>query len=162
MQSHKMLLDEVEEDHFKLIAVYCAIEDYKMAFLLNKHLHLQLKRERYDVDFNHKTVRARYALYTFKDPTNYRTYHLVANKFKGQAKRVASSGSLFVEEEVRPLEVHLIPEQKKVDFFLKIEEDLEEQQLTRMVNTISQIPQVVAVYNIDIEHLKSKQNLIFE
>lgn len=162
MQSHKMLLDEVEEDHFQLIAIYCSIEDYKMAFLLNKFLHLQLKRTRQDVDFNHKTVRAQYPLYSFKDPTNYRTYYLVANKFKGQAKKVLSSGSLFVEEEVRPLEMQLIPEQKKVDFFLKIEEDIENKQLIKTLNIISQIPQVVAAYKIDVDHLKSKQNLIFE
>lgn len=162
MQSHKMLLDEVEEDHFQLVAIYCSIEEYKMAYLLNKHLKLKLQRERQDVDYKHKDIQALYALYTFKDPTNYRTYNLVTNRFKGEAKKVLSSGSLFLEEEVRPQEVQLIPEHKKVDYFLKIEEEIPIIQLNRLVHIISQIPQVQAAYKIDADQLKSKQNLIFE
>ena len=162
MHAHKTLLEEVEEDCFKLIAIYCTVEEYKMAFLLNKHLKLRLKRERKDVDFNHQSIQALYARYSFKDPTNFRNYHLVTNKFKGQAEKVLSSGSLFTEEEVRPLEVNLIPEYKKVNYFLKIEDDLSTKDLVKQVNIISQIPQVIAVHKIDVDQLKSKQNLIFE
>ncbi|WP_372917217.1 IPExxxVDY family protein [Salegentibacter sp.] len=162
MQAHKMLLDEVEEDLFKLLAIYCSIEDFKMAFLLNKHLKLKLKREREDVDFMHQSIEAQYARFTFKDPKTFHSYNLVANKFKGQPSRVLNAGSLFAEEEVRPQEINLIPEYNKVDFFLKIEEDLPDQHFNKLVNIISQIPQVIAVHKIDAEQLKSKQNLIFE
>lgn len=75
---------------------------------------------------------------------------------------ILSSGSLFEEEEVRPLQVNLVPEYKKVDFFLKIDEELNQKDLNLLVNAISQIPQVIAVYKIDTDLLKSKQNLIFE
>lgn len=87
---------------------------------------------------------------------------MFANKFKGEPKKILSSGSLFEEEEVRPLQVNLVPEYKKVDFFLKIDEDLNQKDLNLLVNAISQIPQVIAVYKIDTDLLKSKQNLIFE
>jgi len=162
MQLHKTLLEDVEEDEFGLIAIYGDLEEYKMAYLLNKYLKLQLKRERRDIDFNHKSVEAYYAHYSFKDQSNFRSYHLVANKFKGAPKRILSSGSLFKEEEVRPLQVNLVPEYKKVDFFLKIDEELSQKDLNLLVNAISQIPQVLAVYKIDTDLLKSKQNLIFE
>lgn len=162
MQLHKTLLEDVEEDEFGLIALYGDIEEYKMAYLLNKYLKLQLKRERRDIDFNHRSVEAYYAHYSFKDFKNFRSYHLVANKFIGESKKILSSGSLFEEEEVRPLQVNLVPEYKKVDFFLKIDEELEQRDLNLLVNAISQIPQVRAVYKIDTDLLKSKQNLIFE
>ena len=162
MQSHKMLLEDVEEDEFGLIALYGDLEEYKMAYLLNKYLKLQLKRERRDIDFNHKSVEAYYAHYSFKDPVHFRSYHLVANKFKGEPKKILSSGSLFEEEEVTPLQVNLVPDYKKVDFFLKIDEELSHKDLNLLVNAISQIPQVRAVYKIDTDLLKSKQNLIFE
>lgn len=162
MQLHKLMLEEVEEDHFQLVGIYSSIAEHKMAYFLNKYLDLHLERACQDVDFNYKAVSAFYAHFFFKDPTNFRTYHLVANKFKGQPKKVLSSGSLFVEEEVRPLQVNLIPEYKKVDYFLKIEEDLESSKLNQIVNTISQIPHVIAVNNIKVDGLKSKQNLIFE
>ncbi|OEY72308.1 IPExxxVDY family protein [Salegentibacter salarius] len=162
MQLHKTLLEDVEEDEFGLIALYGDLEEYKMAYLLNKYLKLQLKRERRDLDFNHKSVKAYYAHYSFKDLKNFRSYHLVANKFKGESKKILSAGSLFEEEEVRPLQVNLVPEYKKVDFFLKIDEELNQKDLNLLVNAISQIPQVRAVYKIDTDLLKSKQNLIFE
>lgn len=162
MQAHKMLLDAVEEEGFKLIAIYSNVEEYRMAYLLNKNLKLGLKRERQDIDFNHQSIQALYARYNYKDPKNFRNFNLVANKFKGQPKKILSSGSLFVEEEVTPLEVNLIPEYKKVNFFLKIEEDLPEQELNKQINIISRIPQVIAVHKIDVDQLKSKQNLIFE
>jgi hypothetical protein len=157
-----MLLDEVEEDHFRLIAIYCPVEQYKMAYLLNRHLNLHLKRAKRDVDFNHKSVQAMYPLFTSKDHTTHCVFSLVANKFKGQARKILSSGSLFYEEEVRPLVTHLIPEYNKVDFFLKIEEDIPDHIYKRLLNVVNNIPQVLAAYDIDAENLKSKENLIFE
>ncbi|MDT0687897.1 IPExxxVDY family protein [Autumnicola psychrophila] len=162
MHSHKMLLDEVEEESFRLVAIYCPVEQYKMAYLLNKYLNLQLKRARQDVDFNHKSVQAMYALFISKDHKTHCVYNLVTNKYKGQARKILSSGSLFYEEEVRPLVVHLIPEYKKVDFFLKIQEDMPYNVYKRLLNIINSIPQVLAAYDIDADNLKSKENLIFE
>lgn len=162
MQAHKMLLDDVEEADFKLIAIYANLEPYKMAFLLNRFLDLKLKRSRFDVDFNHKDIQAMYALFTYKDLANYRDYCLVSNKFKGESRKILNTGSLFLEEEVRPLEVNLIPQYKKVDFFLKIEENIEDQLVHQLVNLIGRIPQVQAAYKIHVDQLKSKQNLIFE
>ena len=162
MQAHKMLLDDVEEDDFKLIGIYANLEPYKMAFLLNRFLSLKLMRSRFDVDFNHKDAQAMYALFTYKDLANYRDYSLVSNKFKGKSRKILNAGTLFLEEEVRPLEVNLIPQYKKVDFFLKIEENIEDQQVHHLVSLISRIPQVQAAYKIHVDQLKSKQNLIFE
>lgn len=162
MQSHKMLLEDIYEDPFYLIAIYVSVDEYRMAYFLNKFLQLKLKREARDVDLTCKNFQAMYALYSYKDLNTYSTYHLVANKYKGEAIKILSSGSLFQEEEVRPQEVHLIPEYKKVDFFLKIEEGIDDKQFKVLVNKINQISQVQAAHAVNIEELKSKQNLIFE
>ncbi len=161
MQSHKMLL-EVEDEPFNLIAIYASIEGYKMAYLLNKVLGICLERERMDVDFDFNKYEAHFPLYNFKNPGTQCSFYLVANKFKGEPKKIMSSGSLFEEEEISPQEVYLIPEYKKVDYFLKIGEEIKGKQFTRMLIKIGQIPQVLAAYAIDIDQLKSKQNLIFE
>ncbi|WBL25826.1 IPExxxVDY family protein [Zunongwangia sp. HGR-M22] len=162
MHAHRMMLEDIEEEDFKLIAIYANLEPYKMAFLLNRYLNLKLMRSRFDVDFNHKDVQAMYALFTYKDLSSYRDYSLVSNKFKGESRKILNAGSLFLEEEVRPLEVNLILQYKKVDFFLKIEENIEDQQVHQLVSQIGRIPQVQAAYKIHVDHLKSKQNLIFE
>ncbi|WP_300433780.1 IPExxxVDY family protein [Christiangramia sp.] len=161
MQSHKVLL-EVEDEHFNLIAIYSSLEGYKMAYFLNKYLKIRLERERKDVDFNHTEYDALYALFSHKDSNYYYSLELVANKFKGEPKKILSSGSLFKEEELSPQEVHLIPEYNQVDFFLKIGEEILPKEFNRILQTIGHIPGVQAAYAIDIENLKSKQNLIFE
>ncbi len=161
MQSHKMLL-EVEDEYFNLIAIYSSLEGYKMAYSLNKHLRIRLERERADIDFNHSEYNALYALFSYKDPHFYYSLDLVANKFKGKPKRILSSGSLFEEEELSPQEVYLIPEYNKVDYFLKIGEEIHPKEFNKMLNKIGQIPGIQAAYAIETENLKSKQNLIFE
>lgn len=161
MQSHKMLL-EVEEEHFYLIAVYSSLEGYKLAFFINKYLRVKLERERRDIDFSHTDYNAVYALYSYKAPNAYYNLDLVANKFKGEPKRMLNSGSLFEEEEVSPQEVNLIPEYNKVDYFLKISEEVQPKEFSRILTKLSQIPGVQATYAIDVNNLKSKQNLIFE
>lgn len=162
MQAHKMLLEEVEEEEYSLVAIYSTAEDYKMAFLLNKHLKLGLKRERKDVDFNHPDGKAFYPRFTFRDPANFCNYDLVGNIFRGETQKISEAGSLFTEQEVRPLETFLLPEYKKVNYFLVIKDDSVGIRLKKKVNIISGIPQVIAAHMVDTDRLNSKQNLIFE
>jgi len=159
MLSHKLEFDDVED--YQLVAIHSSIEEYKMAYFLNKHLHLRLKRSRCDLDFNHGEIQALYPLFEFKEPENYRNYHLIKNKFKGSVKKVVSSGSLFIEEEMSSKITYLIPEYKEVDYFLKIEDDTEGEEQS-IINKIAFIPQVITTYMVDTNQLKSKNNLILD
>ncbi len=85
MLSHKLEFDDVED--YQLVAIHSSIEEYKMAYFLNKHLHLRLQRSRFDLDFNHGEIQALYPLFEFKEPENYRSYHLIKNKYKGTCKK---------------------------------------------------------------------------
>jgi hypothetical protein len=161
MLSHKLMLDDVD-DHFHLLAIHSSIEEFKMAFLLNKNLQLSLKRAAIDVDFNHGEVQALYPLYFYKEAAKYRTYYLFKNKYKGSVKKVVSSGSLFIEDEISTQLTYLIPEYKKVDYFLKIEDDLGEELIQELLNAISRIPRVITTYIVDVNQLKSKNNLIVD
>lgn len=161
MLSHKLMLDEVEED-YQLLAIHSSLEEYKVAYLLNKHLQISFKRATHDLDFNHGDVQALYPLYHFKEPEQYRTYYLIKNKYKGPVKKVVSSGSLFSEEDISPQLTYLIPEHKNVDYFLKIEEDMDESQLQEILQLIASIPNIVTTYIVDHNQLKSKNNLILE
>ncbi|HSI68793.1 MAG TPA: IPExxxVDY family protein [Gillisia sp.] len=161
MLSHKLVLEDVEED-YHLFALHCSLDDYKIAFLLNKFLQIGLKRASVDVDFNHGEIQAQYPLYSFKEPEKYRAYHLLKNKYKGEVKKVISSGSLFVEDEVTPQITYLIPEFRDVDYFLKIEEDLEARDVNALVGKLVSIPNIITAYAVDVDQLKSKNNLILE
>ncbi len=161
MLSHKLLLDEVEEDYL-LLAIHSSLEDYKIAYFLNKCLQINFIRARQDLDFNHGAVQALYPLFLFKEPAKYRNYFLIKNKFKGPVKRVISSGSLFTEEEVSSRNSYLIPEYKEVDYFLKMDEDINHDQFQKLISKIATIPNVQTIYEVDHNKLKSKNNLILE
>ena len=164
MLAHKLVLDAVVDQPFKLVAIHCSIEEYKLAFLLNKHLDLRLSRARNDIDLHIKSVRALFALYKYNDHQKYCNYFLVSNKSKGQTKQAeAGFGSLFGEEEMASKTTHLLPEYAKVDFFLKLEE--EESDLVSevlLLDKIKEIPQIATAYSIETEKIKSKENLIFD
>lgn len=161
MLSHKLLLDEVEEDYL-LLAIHSSLEEYKIAYYLNRHLQINFSRARQDLDFNHGAVQALYPLYIFREPVKYRTYFLIKNKFSGPVKKVISSGSLFNEEEVPSMNSYLIPEHREVDYFLKVDEDLDEDGVEKMINQIAAIPNVQTIYEVDHTQLKSRNNLILE
>ncbi len=161
MLSHKLLLDEVEED-YQLLAIHCSLEEFKIAYLLNKHLQLNMIRARHDLDFNHGAVQALYPLYQFRQPEKYRTYYLLKNKYKGPVKKVISSGTLFSEEDVSPQITYLIPEYKEVDYFFKLEADMENGELQQLLNRVDSIPNILTAYLVDHQQLKSRNNLILE
>ena len=53
MGVHKLVLDDFIEDvSFSLIGIHCNLEDYKLAYLLNSTLGIQLKRLDTDLQFS--------------------------------------------------------------------------------------------------------------
>lgn len=162
MLAHKLILDDVADQPFKLIALHCSVEDYKLAFLLNKYLNLRLARARKDIDFHQKSSQVIFALYEFHDSQQYCDYYLVKNKCMGRSMISGSADSLFGKEEWGLGNSHLLPEFKKVDFFLKIEEEDSSVSQKIILDRIKQIPHVATAYLVENEHIKSKQNLIFD
>lgn len=162
MPAHKLVLDEVFEKPFRLLAIHSSIEEYKLAFLLNKHLELRLVRSRRDVDFQVGALQVLFALYSFEDLQKYRNYHLVSNIAKGEQVRREATNSLFGEEQVAFQKFYLLPEFKKVDFFLKIEEESNPVSEEQLLKQIKEIPQISTAYSIDFHQIKSKENLIFD
>ncbi len=53
MGVHKLVLDDFTEDlSFSLIGIHCNLEDYKLAYILNKSLEINLRRKETDLQFN--------------------------------------------------------------------------------------------------------------
>ena len=161
MLAHKLVLDDFDNP-FKLIAIHCSSEDYKLAFLLNRHLNLKLARTRKDHDFTSKAVRAEFALYRYNNEKQYCDYYLISNKFRAESKSTSGEGSLFGEETLDLNRIHLLPQYRNIDFLLKIEEEYESVSERKLLEQIKQIPQVATAYTIDTDNLKFKENLIFD
>src|SRR5690554_7268378 len=55
MAHFKLTLDEDFEDSFELVAIHCSVEDFRMAYLLNREAHIKLERCESDLDFNRRS-----------------------------------------------------------------------------------------------------------
>ena len=159
MALHKLLVDDFEDEAYSLLAIHCNLEDYRIAFLLNQILNINLKRCAYDLDFQYTT--ASYSVYEWEDNKRQSMWNLIGNIFKREEDSLVSSGSLFDATSKVIKTYNLIPEYKNVNYFLKIENDDHYMNLKNIISIIQKIPQIVTVYDIDVSTLKSKNNLIF-
>ena len=163
MANYKLILDDDYKDEFTLIAIHCSEDPYKMAYLLNKHLSLQLQRKRTDLDFSKQGLEISFPWFEFEDQTDYTYYDLLANKCKSVSARTVASGGLFETEESEELITeHLLPEMKTADFLLKITSDFQVVPVRSVLHDINTINQVISAYTVEVDKLKSKNNLIFD
>ncbi|MBT8303783.1 MAG: IPExxxVDY family protein [Bacteroidia bacterium] len=160
MAKHKLILDDVfEESYFTLIAIHCSLEDYRLAYLLNKNLSLNLKRKEEDLDYDY--VSAFYPIFEWEDLSQQITFNLVGNICRKESNALTSSGLLFGDDEKSMRTLNLIPEHKNVDYLLKISAQEEFSEEKSILNKILEIPNIVTAYSIDAFKLKSRNNLIF-
>ena len=159
MAVHKLLVDDFYDDSFILIAIHCRLEDYRLAYLLNKHLNIRLVRLPQDLDY--KYLDANYSIYEWNDEQHQTTWNLISNVCKKEEAGLQSSGSLFNSDQTVLKTYHLLPEFKKVDFFIKITSDEESIDENELLKKLMNIPQLITSYGIDPDNIKSKDNLIF-
>jgi hypothetical protein len=129
-----------EEDYsFLLVGISCHTKDYRLCWELNKLLNFDLTRTN-DLEISNKKKEINnYSFYEFSDEENYLDIYLISNRGSG---------------------AYLIPEQKKVDFFLMIKGNLSKQKLQTLINNINSLSLVLTSFTIDPNQLKSKQNLL--
>ncbi|RIA11024.1 hypothetical protein OE09_2906 [Flavobacteriaceae bacterium MAR_2010_72] len=159
MALHKLVVDDFYDTSFSLLAIHCKLEDYRLAYLLNKHLDLNLSRMERDLDY--KYFAASYSIYEWQDNESETSWNLVSNVCKREEDSLQSSGSLFTNQNKILKTFYLLPEFKNVDYLLKISDETLRFKEKHVLNKIQSIPQVITSYSIDVEELKSKDNLIF-
>ena len=95
MTKHKILIGDFEDcDSFKLIAIHSALEDYRIAFLLNQTLNLKLKRTKEDLDLG----KAKYSMFEWEDNNQLITWTLVSNICKIQEGIEDNTKTLYSDE----------------------------------------------------------------
>ncbi len=159
MALHKLLVDDFYDDTFTLFAIHCTIEDYRVAYLLNQNLQINLKRKPQDLDFKNAVLS--YSHFEWEDKNQQITWNLVSNVCKKEEDSETGTGPLFKAQNKIVRTYNLIPEFKKVNFLLKIDNDGNVINEKAIIHKLQKISQIAAVYNIDATQLKSKDNLIF-
>ncbi len=159
MALHKLLVDDFYDDSYKLIAIHCGLEDYRLAYLLNKNLELRLERNEQDLDFKYLT--SSYSIFEWNNESQYVTWNLISNVCKKEEDSLYSSGTLFETNEKVLKTFHLISEFKKVDYFIKISDEIQNVNEKLILNKLQNIPQIITSYTVDPLKIKSKDHLIF-
>lgn len=156
MQVHSLVIDDFCEDSYSLIGIHTTLEDYKLAFLLNRELKTRFKRADFSLDFQKENNLASYSVYSYKNEEYEFEWYLIANSFVQQQKE--QTGMLSLTTQTKD---YLIPEERRVDFFLKLVGDNNDKFIASTIQRIKKINQVIASYAIDTNKLKSKEFLIF-
>ncbi len=160
MAVHKLILDDVfDETLYTLIAIHSTIEDYRLAYLVNKHLGINLIRKPLDLDYN--KGKSGYSIFEWEDSKQLTTWNLVSNICKTEELQESEQQSLFNTKEYITKTFYLLPEYKRVNYFLKIGNEYNFSKETYILNNILSISQVATAYSVDASQLKSKDNLIF-
>ena len=158
MALHKLLVDEFYDDTYKLIAIHCGLEDYRLAYLLNRSLDLNLTRKSEDLDLEY--LKSSYSIFEWNNTSQYITWNLISNVCKKEEDSLYSTGLFQTNQSVLKT-FNLVPEYKRVDFFIKISEEIQNVNEKVILNRLQNIPQIVTSYSVNPSELKSKDHLIF-
>jgi hypothetical protein len=162
MAVHKVYIEEFEEDDYYIIAIHTSLEDYRLAYFINREIAIRLSKNDSDIQSQVKEGETSFARFTFEDEKNDIKWNLVQNKNEIEGKENVITQDLFSNSDNSfSSSAYLLPEYKKVDFFLKIENAEKDINITEIVSKISAIDSIKMVYNVDKDKIKSKNNLIF-
>ena len=158
MALYKLHIEEFDEVDYELIAIHTSLEDYRLAYFLNQKLPIRLKRNQ--MQNPTKEEDPYFSRFHFEDEKNDTQWDLIQNKNVFTVEKKETTQNLFTDTNLEvSTKVYLLPEFKKVDYFLKIENT--ELEILDILNSIHAIDRIAATYIIEHNQIKSKNNLIF-
>ena len=145
--------------NYILIAIRSQIEDYRLAYFLNKSSFFLFQRMSQDLSYliNDKTV----YFSSFHDINQdlKREVFLIKNKTTYRSNLTTQLG-LFSDSDITNT-VFLIPELKDFDYFIKLVGIWKKSEILNLKNFITDIQVVESSVNIDLNQVKSINNLVF-
>ena len=127
---------------FELLGIVSPIREYRMAWLVNQELELNLiKADDLELEFLN-AEKLEIAQYFLSLPHGF--IQLLKNKALNSSQQLA----------------YLIPELKNLDYFLLVQDETEQLDLSNFMEKLSQNSLVQSIVRIDISKLKSKENLL--
>lgn len=126
---------------FVLVAITAQLKDYMFCYKINKQLSADFSKiTDLEMLFSNEEELFYFSRYFYLMPESETEFYIIANK---------------------GTEGFLVPEMKKVDFFLLIRNYIDRDDLKGIISGINKIPEVLVAAEVDPKRLKSKENLIF-
>jgi len=151
---------------FILIGICTPLKDYHMCYKLNKEIGTSLYRSEIDItmDFFNGIEKAQFSLYEYWDKQYENQWYLLANKCQilcnelDQIEGTIFDGFMQNEKTIK----YLVPENSKVDFYLQVHGIYNENAKLELIKNIKNLNRVVSAYEICINDIASKENLIIK
>ena len=157
LNSHKLNLNQFS-DNYHVIAIHSDLEEFRLAFFLNKKLDINLKRKRKDISLIE--IKANYSVFEYLNEAMYLNWIFFSNKSLMSNKLTNEESGLFSQESFFQNEVSLIKNPKGVDYFLIIENVKNKTYVKKVLKKISEIRGVITPFMSE-KKLENKENLIF-
>jgi len=162
MALHKLDFEDFDEIDYHLVAIHTSLEDYRLAYFINQKLPINLGKNKDEIHINIKEGETNFSRFYYYDKENEIVWNLIQNKNEVIQQKNENTQNLFsnVNMEVST-KVYLLPEFKKVDYFLKIENAEDGMNLSKIQLLLNTIENISTAYSVDTNKIKSKNNLIF-
>lgn len=157
MAVHKIQIVDFSSIDYEIIAIHTSIEDYKLAYFLNKILNIKLSKNNLKIEIKTPEGKGAFNHYFYDDQNTDYQWNLIENKTSIENVKTKSK-SLF---DNLVWNVYLLPEFKKADYLLKIDNIDCYFKAEEYIHKIDSINQVIKAYTLKQDKLKSKHNLIF-
>ncbi|NDP28289.1 MAG: IPExxxVDY family protein [Flavobacterium sp.] len=162
MAVHKLDFDDFDEIDYHLIAIHTTLEDYRLAYFINQKLPINLSKNKVEIQINIKEGETNFSRFYYFDKENAISWNLIQNKNEVIQHKNDNNQNLFsnINLEVST-KVFLLPEFRKVDYFLKIENLEDGTNVTEIQALLNTIESISTAYTVEKYKIKSKNNLIF-
>jgi hypothetical protein len=162
MATHKLDLGEFDEIDYYLLAIHTSLEDYRLAYFINQKLPITLSKSKEEVQISSKEGETSFTRFYYYDSEHAVSWNLIQNKNELLLQKPKLSSDLFSNVSMDSArKVFLLPEFKKSDYFLKIENTEDTIDLVKIKTILNTIEKVTTIYSVDTNQIKSKNNLIF-
>ncbi len=127
---------------FEVLGLVSPVKDYKMAWLINRQLDLDLiKWEDLEIEFL-SDPQLKISQYFLSLPHGF--VQLLKNKAINSQNQVS----------------YLVPELKTMDYFLLVQDQTFQISINTFANKLAEIPFIQNVMKLDVTKLKSRENLL--
>lgn len=162
MAIHRLDIGEFDEIDYYLIAIHTSLEDFRLAYFINQKLPINLGKSKNEIQISIKEGETNFTRFYFYDKENTISWDLIQNKNEVIQQKIDNNQNLFKNTILEiSTKVYLLPEFKKVDYFLKIEKFEEVINISEILTLLNTIENISTVYTVETNKIKSKNNLIF-
>ena len=127
---------------FELLGLVSPVKDYKMAWLINRELNLDLVRsEDVTIEFV-SSPKLEISQFFLSLPHGF--IQLLKNKALNTSQQLA----------------YLIPELRNLDYFLLVQDQTQQLRISTFMDHLGKNPLIQSVVKLDVSKIKSKDNLL--